>query len=430
MENTALEQATENIVKAVDTKFNDVKSQVDTLKAENETLKSSIQSLESRINEQVKTALEVKPFDMSKIDANTKALAYSLFVANLLKNKKSVNDTIANLKNNDRANSDLTYKLALEFAEKENQKSLNTGTMQDGGYLVQPAYSRDIISQLYQATIMDKVRPAIIDMPKGSLIVPKKTSKPDEPEYVGLNEAGAILDLGNFGEIKLDAKIVKGTGIISNRLIEQADYNTAQFIMDELRKVVQIMYDRNILRGSGASGEVNGLINQYDATNNAFNQTGTTLANVRTDYIKLKSLLSTGTNQNLDETRTTYIGSARTKYGFEALATTDGYAADIALSMLQNRLFGLPYIASNTILNTYSSTQSEVWLIDWSKVLIGLSKPLTMTFDRDDAYTNASGNVVYGKDTNESVIRLTTEFDMQLMYAGAVARVAQVTLGS
>jgi len=56
----------------------------------------------------------------------------------------------------------------------------------------------------------------------------------------------------------------------------------------------------------------------------------------------------------------------------------------------------------------------------------GIQQELKLEVTRNDVYTDANGSLKYGKDTDETIIRIETRQDMMLSYRGAVAIMEQV----
>ena len=186
------------------------------------------------------------------------------------------------------------------------------------------------------------------------------------------------------------------------------------------------MVDAQFLKGTGGASSFLGLYTQA-LSGNKFNSAGTSLTNVIADMLKLINKIDSALAQNIELSQCRILMSSRSYYYILSLATTTGNNATIATELSSsNTIYGIPVIVSNTISNTISTDKSEMWLIDGSKIMQGIQQELKLEVTRNDVYTDANGTLKYGKETDETIIRIETRQDMMLSYRGAVAIMEQV----
>jgi HK97 family phage major capsid protein len=398
-------------------------TEITSIKSELETIKTNYNGLEKRIEDSVKSKIEVKNFDVKGTPEDYKS-ALSLVITNGLKNFRNVDNYIKSMEADNGDN--FVKRFAYEFA----QKNLSSTTLQDGGILIQPTMYSEILPYLFEKGLMDVIRRKanVVDMPAGTLNIPKDTQEPTEPTFYAPNTQATLSTVSKFDLLTLVKKDLKYNILFDNELIDNAGYNTVQYVQRKAETTVSLYRDEQILYGTGASQTLKGLVNQYTSSND-FAIAGATLSNVRADLIKAKSKVDTALRQNIDLTRCVFVMPARTRYAIEALATTDGYMSELSQELInRNTLVGVEVITSNLVpTNLGGGSDTEIMLIDMSKVFFGVYKPLTMEFTRNDVYYNNSGVTQYGKDTDQSILRIRESFDLLMSYNAGMVKITGVT---
>jgi HK97 family phage major capsid protein len=262
-------------------------------------------------------------------------------------------------------------------------------------------------------------------MPRGSMSIPYDTADSQLPEYVGLQTGGNNILPAQFGKYQMQSKIVKGVVPIGNELIDYADYQVLPYIITKLQETITRMIDSDLFYGAGTEYKLKGIYTQM-LSGNKFNSAGTTLTQVKQDIVKALQKVSAGMKQNENVNAMVWVMSARTYYYMLTLETTTNAEARLVEELKGGTLYGKKVIVSNTILDTFSTNKSQIWLGDWSQLMLGIEKQLQITVDRDDAYRDANGNIILGKDTNETVIRLESRMDSFLSRQGAFAVIEDV----
>jgi len=394
------------------------------LNAQVESLTAELKTVQSQIVDVVKNAtIQVKDFDATKGTEEQYKSALGMVITQGLKNYRNSGNYIKSLEEN--SGDSFVKKLALDFATK----NLSSTTMQDGGILIQPTYYAEILPYLFEKGLMDVIRRKanIVDMPAGSLNIPKDTQEPTDPAFYAPNTAGVLNTIAKFDLLTLYKKDLKYNIVFDNELIDNAGYNTVQYVQRKAQTWVNLYRDEQVLYGTGASNSIKGLVNQYLTTND-FASSGTTLAQVRSDLVKLKSQVDTALRQNIDLSRCVILMPSRTRYFIETLATTDGYISELAQDLInRNQLVGVEVVTTNLIPTNIGGANTEIILIDCSKVFMGIYKPMTMEFTRNDVYTNNAGVAIQGKDTDQSILRIRESFDLLMSYNAGMCKVTGVT---
>ena len=415
----AVKSAVTNSIEPLSVELQAVKSELD-------VMKTNYNNLENRITESVaKSTLVVNDYN-SNIDKLTPAVKALGVMKYLVEGKRTLNTNndrnavvkaLENVKNDSGINA---------YAHLTAQKSLGLTSMTDGGYLVSDVMYEEILPYLFQKTIFDKIPTMKVPMSKGALTLPYDTIAGGDPTYVELQQAGGVIDLSSLGTYELKSKIIKGHLAVGNELIDSADYQVLPYLVQKLQTKLSLMVDAQFLKGTGGASSFLGLYTQA-LSGNKFNSAGTSLTNVIADMLKLINKIDSALAQNIELSQCRILMSSRSYYYILSLATTTGNNATIATELSSsNTIYGIPVIVSNTISNTISTDKSEIWLIDGSKIMQGIQQELKLEVTRNDVYTDANGTLKYGKETDETIIRIETRQDMMLSYRGAVAIMEQV----
>ena len=415
----AVKSAVTNSIEPLSVELQAVKSELD-------VMKTNYNNLENRITESVaKSTLVVNDYN-SNIDKLTPAVKALGVMKYLVEGKRTLNTNndrnavvkaLENVKNDSGINA---------YAHLTAQKSLGLTSMTDGGYLVSDVMYEEILPYLFQKTIFDKIPTMKVPMSKGALTLPYDTIAGGDPTYVELQQAGGVIDLSSLGTYELKSKIIKGHLAVGNELIDSADYQVLPYLVQKLQTKLSLMVDAQFLKGTGGASSFLGLYTQA-LSGNKFNSAGTSLTNVIADMLKLINKIDSALAQNIELSQCRILMCSRSYYYILSLATTTGNNATIATELSSsNTIYGIPVIVSNTISNTISTDKSEIWLIDGSKIMQGIQQELKLEVTRNDVYTDANGTLKYGKETDETIIRIETRQDMMLSYRGAVAIMEQV----
>lgn len=410
----AIKSAVTNSIEPLNNDLTAVKTKLD-------VIETNYNDLEKRITESVKSSAKVTNdynTNIDKISLDVKALGLMKFLVEGKRTLNANNDRTAVVKALDSVKNDSAINA---FAHLTAQKSLGLTTMADGGYLVTDVMYNEILPYLFQKTIFDKIPTMKIPMSKGAITLPYDTIAGGDPSYVELQEVGDVISLADFGTYEMKSKIIKGHLAVGNELIDSADYQILPYLVSKLQTKLSLMLDGAFLKGTGGASQFLGLYTQA-LSGNKFDTAGTSLTNVIADMLKLINKIDSALAQNIELSQCRIVMSSRSYYYLLSLATTTGNNATIATELANsNTIYGIPVIVSNTISNTISTDKSEIWLIDGSKVMQGIQNELKLEVTRNDVYTDAQGVLTYGKETDETVIRIETRQDIMLSYRGAVA---------
>lgn len=138
--------------------------------------------------------------------------------------------------------------------------ALTEGTNTNGGYLVPPEYSTQLIEMLYAKTVVRQAGATVIPMNSNVLYIPRQNGA-TTTSWVG--EGTTITDVPQtFDQISLIAKKLVAMSIMSNELLYDSNPQVEAIIMNDLATMMAIAQDQAFIFGTGAANQPKGIVNQ------------------------------------------------------------------------------------------------------------------------------------------------------------------------
>lgn len=225
-------------------------------------------------------------------------------------------------------------------------------------------------------------------------------------------------------KISLAAKHLRAVTAVGNHAIETSPLAIASLVGDELAGSMVLSMDAAGLRGDGTGANPAGLLTLINAANKfaAVNATAPTIAQVEADGRKALFLLAA---TNIPKRRRRWLMSNRTKYYLQFLRDGNGNLVYPGLSSDNPTwLENIPVTVSEQIPTNLGvgTNESEIYLVDFGHVLLGITRALTLRASTEASYKNAGGTLVSAFDLDETAIRATAshDFDMRHDKAGVV----------
>ena len=306
------------------------------------------------------------------------------------------------------------------------EKALAASVAQDGGYLVAPQYSTDILAARRAATIVRKAGPREMPMPQGTLHLPKVATGVTGG-YIGENS-----NLTNsqpvFGENVLTFKKLAVLTPISNDLLRYNSPQSDAVVRDDIVRSLSVQEDAAFIRADGTGSQPKGL-RYWAAAGSVIAANGTvSIANVTTD---LGKSLYTMINNNVPVTKGCWLISPRTWYYLITIRDAVGNLA-FQPEMKGGTLFGFPFYMTTSIPITLTvganSDCSENYFVNMDDVVIGDSQRLLIDVSSEAAYHNGS-SVVASFSLDQTVIRAIAEHDLVVRDPNAVVVMTGVRWG-
>lgn len=310
------------------------------------------------------------------------------------------------------------------------EKAMTVNNPASAGYLVNEVFATELIALLRADAVVRSLGAQVLPMPGGKLtfnaqdvgaVVHYKSETANiVPSQPGFNQ-----------DVKLAEKELVGLVPMSYRLLDNADYSVDVIVRDDLAAAMASREDIAFIRGDGTADTPTGMRNRVFPAHVIPDPFGATpsLQDVRAVFANMMLQMR---RANMPSRRLGYIISPRTEAYL--MTMTDG---------LGNPVFEREMIASRTIRNIpyrvttqlpedlgVSGVGTEIYLADFSQLIIGESKSMEFDVLLDAAYDNGAGTIVAGASSLQAVVRVVARHDFNTRYRKAIVVQSQVEWGS
>lgn len=308
-------------------------------------------------------------------------------------------------------------------------RALQQSTFTAGGALIPENFvGAEFIEALRAESAFRRAGPRMVTLTNGSFTTPRLTGA-TSVTYLASEGDNLATSEPTFGSLVLTEKKVGVIVPFSNDLRRNASLDAIRVVTEDLVRTVAIDEDTQCFNGSGLVGLPKGIYNWIPAANRA-NQTGTTLANVRTDVRKMKNGLD---NANVPYTRRTFFMHSRSM-NYLGWDLVDGNS-NFAFPSLQNAagatLGGDPVYRDNVLSITGGggANESQIFYVEMAECYLAEAMDMEIQIFENAAYSQ-SGTVRAGVSRDESVIRLIRKWDFGMRHTSSAFVIEAVTLGA
>lgn len=323
--------------------------------------------------------------------------------------------------------------VAQQIAEANGDSGLfanqNTQSGGAGGFLVPEEVSSEVVELLRPASVVMSMGPVVVPMPSGNLTM-NRIASGTSASYFGEQDNVPATGLSH-DQFKLSAKKLGALVAVSSELMRMSSTAYDRILRDDLVTACALRMDLAFLRGAGTEhsprGYRNLLIGTALAALNILVMTATpNLANVTLDLGRLELALL---NQNVPMTRAGWIMAPRVQMFLMNLRDGNGNYAfpEVQTGRLRNK----PIFLTNQIpINLGGGTESELYLVDASQIIVGEHLGISVAISTEAAYTDAGGTMraAFGRD--ETVMRAILQHDINARHLAAIAILTGVTWGA
>lgn len=327
------------------------------------------------------------------------------------------------------------YDTTNEFATQ--RKALGESLFIDGGAIVPPAFTEEVIEFLRSKVVVRALGARVIPMPRGTMTMPYASQ--------GILASNAIENtvtnpsLPQFGTFTLSAKKIRAITPISNDLLSDASPQADLFVQQDLVAALRLQEETNFIRGTGVNGQMRGLRslaqNTFHATNSAGTAGNSTTTEIIHDLVAAIALIE---GNNIQIEKGGWIMAPRTKWALMSLRDGVGNFY-FKQEMLQGRLWGYEYgsttiepVNLDTTSGALSAKESELIFADFDRIIIGDTQELTiMPFLGGAYYDNVSAQIVSGISNDQTVVVGQLRTDINARYRGLeITQIDQITWGA
>jgi HK97 family phage major capsid protein len=286
-------------------------------------------------------------------------------------------------------------------------QAANVGTL--GGFLVPEQYSRELVEYLRHLSV---IRPHARVVPiNGTMVMPVQTSGVSAT-YIGENLDDLAQDI-TFGQVRFVARTLRALVATSNDLIRNSSPEADMIIRDDLAGGLAEAQDLAFIRGTGVGDSPKGL-RYWAASTSINNGSGTTATAIEADLLGMIARLEANKKNQLGQLR--WLMPSRTFYKLYQLRMPGG--AEQTLVFPESRgdtplLLGYPVERTNQIpTNLAPGTVTEIYLVDFSDVIIGDEHGIEIAVSDTAAYKDATGTLQSAFSRNQTVLRAIAKHDM------------------
>lgn len=249
------------------------------------------------------------------------------------------------------------------------RRAMAEGTNAAGGFLVPTLLSAQMIDLARNSTQVLKAGATLVPMENRTLTVPKWLA---DPAAAWHTENAAITPSDpTIGSVLLTAQTIAANVIVSRELLEDAP-TVSDRLAEAFAAQFALRLDLAALYGSGVTPEPRGVKNSAGVAVTPLGANGTTPVNY--DFL----VDAAGRLADANEDPTGIIYSGRTARGLSKLKDTLGQPLD-----LPDYIATIPRLATNQVPNALtagtSTDTSDVFVADWSKLLVGIRTELQVS---------------------------------------------------
>lgn len=306
----------------------------------------------------------------------------------------------------------------------EVHKALLAGSLEDGGALVPPEYSAELIELLRAKTVVRAAGARTIPMPGGTITLRKQTAG-STASYVGESR-----DIGVTGQktglLTLSSKKLAALVPISNDLLKFSSGPTADaFVRDDLVAEISIREDRAFLRDDGTQFTPKGM-RFWAVAANITASNGTTATDIEDDF---KELINALEGNNVAMTRCAWFMHPSRKNHLRNLRDANGNLIYPEVRTANPNIYGYPIFTSTSVpANLGGGAESEILLADMADMLIGEASGLEIVASSEAAYVeDAVTKSAFSLD--ETLIRAITRHDFAARHDVSIAVKTTVAWG-
>ena len=295
-------------------------------------------------------------------------------------------------------------------------KAVNAGTPSEGGFTVPLAFSSDYIDALLANTLIDKLGVRRVPLVHGNLSIPKM----DTVSAISWGGEETIGDTTQptFGEVNMHAKKLFAKSAITNTVIRESGVDVEGWIAEDLFRNARIALDVAMLKGTGSQYQPLGLKNKTGVQTSG----GTTTAFSVDTPNDMEALLE---QANVPMENVKWLLSPKGKSWIKSTKFTTGPFAWATEMATQKTLNGYEFLTSTTVDYTKAtapaSDYADFWLGDWSQLLFGISKDMSIEVSRDGTFVS-NGQTISAFDRDLTLVRLITEVDFACRHPEAFVR--------
>jgi HK97 family phage major capsid protein len=322
--------------------------------------------------------------------------------------------------------------LAIAIKNKESdavQKILTAGEAINGGVLIAPEHSSELIDLLAPRTVIRRHIGDVQDVSSGSLDIPRLTAD------AATSWGGEIEEIREgqptFDQLVMRPHQQKVLVPLSNTMLRRGGPRVATIVRNSTLRSMALGEDRAFISSPGSEHRPKGLKYWAPTQNRLVAQafTGTAAEKLQKVTDDLGRLVLTLEEQNVPMTDPVWLMAPRTKMYLNT--ARDGNGNLLYYNELSGRnptLWGWPVETSTHIARNegVGLDESTVYLFDADEFMLGQGFSLQVDMSSEGTFVDVDGNIVSAFQRNLTLLRVINEVDFKPKHAEAVAYLTAV----
>ena len=317
------------------------------------------------------------------------------------------------------------------LADGTQVKTLQTLAGQGGDNAIVTPLSTDFIEFLRNESVFLSAQPMMVDLSFGSLDIPGGNAGATGT----YNVEGADLAYvqATTRKVNLVAKHIGAITSISNYLLEVSPLAMAQITGEDLMSGVGLSLDSAGLRGDGTGANPAGVLSLM----NAGHKVAATATSLTPTYAAIdadaKTMLTKLRTSNIKKRRRRWQMCNRVFTYLQFMRDGNGNFVFPGLQLANPVWYdNIPVDVSEQIPSNLGvgTNESEIWLIDYGHVMMGVARALIMKSSTEASYKNGGGTLVSAFARDETVIRAVGSHDFDMRFDKAAVVLQAVKWGA
>lgn len=308
-------------------------------------------------------------------------------------------------------------------------KALTSITVGGGDNVIDTPLSTEFIETLRNESAFLNGGPLEVDMSMGSLKISggnvgatgTYTAEGSDAGYTQMSTRA----------VNMQAKHLSAVTAIGNYLIDVSPLAVASIVGDDLQMGLTLAIDSAGLRGDGTGNNPAGILSLVNASHKfAATATSTTPTFAQVDA-DLRAMLTKARASNIPVRRRAWRMSSRVFTYLQFMRDANGNYYFPGLQLDNPTLLNYPVGMSEQIPSNLGvgTNESEIYLIDFGHVLMGITRALRLKASQEASYKNAGGTLVSAFSLDETVIRGTASHDFDMRHDKAAVVLHTVKWG-
>jgi len=284
--------------------------------------------------------------------------------------------------------------------------SLNMGEPTAGGVTVPQPLASSFIAMLRPRVVVSRAGARSTPIPAGQLRKARQTG--GATAGYGAELAAIMPSQPALDPVDLNFRKLTSLVPVSNSLLAHSSIAMAQFVRDDMLKVMALREDLGFLRNDGTNGTPTGL--RYWAP--AWVSTAVAATANAVD-LALRQAVARVEDADVGMIAPGWVMRASTKAFIASLRDANGNKLYPEVDAA-GTLMGFPIYTSSQVPNNLGTggDETEIYFADFAAVMIGDAMTLRLDQSTEASFTNEGGTTVSAFQTDQTLFRAITEHDL------------------